>query len=232
MNNHLANITTTWDSARKTLTVRGEADGVSSVKVFAGFAPNVYEFEGTNELVLTDLPHGTQEFLYLRAVGVDASGNEYVSGELFTAIKLKHPILGIVKNCDEDKNIIDFIEIKKGKKVERFKSGERIVKISTHDVRFFVDGKLYEHRQVCAGQPMARPDDPDLPAGCDLVFWAEEYEYPTANKLKVVFNPMNGKENATVEYVEAGEKVKRPPTPKSPNGKEDCPFHGWYQLTE
>lgn len=222
-------ITVTWDDLRRSLTIDAKAVGASSCLIQAGYGPNTYLFSGKNTLTVTDIPHTTEKFLYIRAVGLNSDGTELVAGELLTAVSIKHPILGIVRTCDGDKNIIDFVEKKNGVVTPRFKDGKRVVRISTFDVNFYDGDELYTSQVVCAKQPMKKPEDPTGEGDCQFAFWKYETPDPEIDDRAIVtFSP--GSENIKdypFQKVKVGEKLVEPPDPVNPNG---CPFDGWYYI--
>lgn len=225
----MSTININWDSLHRELTLTATTEGAAATFIQAGYAPNFYSFEGRDTLTISDLEHVDGKPLYLRAVGLNSAGEEMLETETLTSTPIYHPIIGIVKTCDGERNIIDIVEYKNGKVSERFKSGQRVVKIGTVNVNFYVDGELYLTKKVCSGQPMEQPDDPELPEGCELMYWAEEVPDPYEGKFRVTMSPVNGKQNTIVEWVKAGEKATKPADPEPPESKAGCPFHGWYE---
>lgn len=172
MKDPLANVTIAWNDTRSTLTLTGSASGASGVRIYAGYGPNDYNYRADNQLVISDFNHKDHQFLYIRVVAFDGSGKELAGGEFFTAIQLKHPILGLVKTCDGDKNIIDFVEKRSGKAIERFKSGKRVVKIGTFNVTFYDGDTLIESVKVCEGGTVAPPTPPEK-SDAKFAYWVE-----------------------------------------------------------
>lgn len=133
-------IETTWNDTRDTVTITATADDVANIKIYAGIAPNDYSYSGANSLNISNLPHVPGSYLYIRAVALDEDDNEVTCNEAFATVPIPHPILGIAKTCDGEKNIIDFVEKKNGVWSERWQSGKRIVTIGECGPQPGVDG--------------------------------------------------------------------------------------------
>lgn len=232
-------LTPTWNDQHTTLTLTAQAEGADRVKIYAGYYPNLYQFEGEDELVLSDLPHDEHRFLYVRAVGL-VGDFEQTEGEYLGTLPILHPVLGIVKTCDGDRNIVDFVEKKNGT-VKRWIAGQRVVKISTFNVNLFVEGELYQSFKVCGGQPMADPGPAPDKEGCEFAYWGYKYEPPAPvppapsptpperTEFRVTYEPLNGQPYME-EWVKKGDKATPPQDPES--ATTGRPFLGWSVKTD
>lgn len=128
METHLATITDiTWSDSRRSVTISASADAFGCM-VYAGLTPNSYDVSGRDSVKLSDLEHGNNQAIYIRAVGIDEGGNEYADGEVFQTIAIPNPILGVVCG-DEKEYIVDIVEKHANQDVERWKIGDRVVTV-------------------------------------------------------------------------------------------------------